>query len=175
MGYQACPLPASKPFHSLVQGEPLFSHRYAAIAAGFLGQPGWSSHLITPEGGAGVRLSTVLTSARLIPNPLLRGDFCRRCMACVKACPTGAIHCQEAVSFTVGGLSYFHASLSLSKCLWGCSGLPLPPPELPDEPSLAQALKLLSEPLSSHRPLPLPLDFSFCGRCQAVCSLSSFR
>lgn len=174
MGHKACPLPASEPLQPLVQGKPLFSHRHAAIAAG-LGQPGWSSNLITPEGGAGVRLSTVLTSARLIPNPLLRGDFCRRCMACVKVCPTGAIHRQEAVSSSVGGVSYFHASLSLPKCLWGCSGLPLPPPELPDEASLVEALKLLSEALPPHLPLRSSLDFSSCGRCQAVCSPPSFR
>lgn len=174
MGYPSCPLPASGPLHRLDEGKPIFSHRHAAIAAG-LGQPGWSSNLITPEGGAGVRLSTVLTSAGLIPNPLLRGECCHRCMACVKACPTGAIHRQEAVSLNVGGQSYFHATLSLSKCLWGCSGLPLPPPEMPEEASLIQALKPLSEALSSHLPLRSPWDFSFCGRCQAVCFPPSFR
>ncbi|MBI2876628.1 MAG: 4Fe-4S binding protein [Candidatus Tectomicrobia bacterium] len=168
MGHDACPLPASEPLSQWIHGGALFSHRYAAIAAG-LGQPGWSSNLITLEAGAGIRLSTVLTSAELIPDPLPREELCHRCMACVKACPAGAISLQEAVPVRVGGLTYFCASRSLPRCLWGCSGLPLPPPELPEETSLPQALGLLSEALSSRASLPVPLDFSRCGRCQAIC------
>ena len=64
--------------------------RRAAVRAG-LGSYGENGLLVTPEFGAAVRLSAVLTSADIEPDPPRQEDVCDHCMGCVEACPGRAL------------------------------------------------------------------------------------
>ncbi len=70
-----------------------FSLRHAAEKAG-LGKIGKNQLLITPQFGPRVRLSAVITSAHLTPNPLITQEVCdpKRCKwRCVQQCPSEAL------------------------------------------------------------------------------------
>ncbi len=74
-----------------------FSLRHAAEKAG-LGGIGTNQLLITPQFGPRVRLSAVITSAPLVPDPLIDGEVCdpERCnWRCVRHCPAGALKRSE--------------------------------------------------------------------------------
>jgi len=73
---------------------PDFSHRYGAVAAG-IGRLGWSGNLLTTDYGAMVELGTVLTSAKLEPDPLLENNPCDRCKLCTSVCPVEMISKKE--------------------------------------------------------------------------------
>lgn len=71
-----------------------WSHRSAAAIAG-LGSFGVNRMLFTEKGSAG-RYATILTSARLEPGTEPAPEYCRyhldgSCLACLKACPVGAL------------------------------------------------------------------------------------
>ncbi len=63
-----------QPYMSMV---PPLSHRYVAVASG-IGWLGWSGNVITPEYGATIALSSVVTSAELEPD---EEDICNNCKA----------------------------------------------------------------------------------------------
>jgi epoxyqueuosine reductase QueG len=67
-----------------------FSHRHAALLAG-LGTFGTNNMLLTPQYGPRVRFGSVLTAARLPPDPMLEEQLCIRCMRCVDMCPSKAL------------------------------------------------------------------------------------
>jgi epoxyqueuosine reductase len=69
------------------------SYKHSAVAAG-LGELGLHSLLITPEYGPLLRLTALLTDAPLKTNTAFDQTLCRKhegCVACLKACPSGAI------------------------------------------------------------------------------------
>ena len=80
-----------------------FSHRHAAVAAG-LGTFGMNNLVLTPEYGPLQRLVTVITTAQLQPDPLLKQSLCpgEKCSVCKKTCPHGAF-ADEIVEYTFGG------------------------------------------------------------------------
>jgi epoxyqueuosine reductase QueG len=75
-----------------------FSHRHAAVIAG-LGEISVASYVVVPKFGPRVRFVSVISTAPLKPDPRLKEDMkwglickpetCR--LACVKACPPGAL------------------------------------------------------------------------------------
>ncbi len=68
-----------------------WSHRQAAVAAG-LGVLGLNNLLVTPEYGPYLRLGSLLTTVELDVAPRqLPERLCTACLACVKACPVGAL------------------------------------------------------------------------------------
>lgn len=75
----------------------MFSHRFAASHAG-LGWIGKSCHLINPQVGPRLRLTTVLTDAMLPPDQPLP-NRCGGCTRCRDVCPVHAIH---GVPFNAG-------------------------------------------------------------------------
>ncbi len=79
------------PFMSMA---PPLSHRYVAVAAG-IGTLGWSGNLITPEYGAIVSLSSVVTSAEFEPDPLVEKNYCSNCHICARTCPSYFISGKE--------------------------------------------------------------------------------
>lgn len=106
----------------MTEFHPEFSHRYAAVAAG-IGRLGWSGNLMTPEHGAMVELGSVITSARLDPDPVLEENPCDRCKACSSVCPVGMIDAKESVEVTVAGITEEIALKRRNTCCWiGCTG-----------------------------------------------------
>lgn len=88
LGYRSFPVPASqRTRRDKLAG--IFSHRLAAHLAG-LGWIGKSCSLVTERFGPRVRLVTVLTDAPL-PAGRPVPARCGNCVACVAACPCGAI------------------------------------------------------------------------------------
>ncbi len=67
-----------------------FSHRHAAYLAG-LGTFGINNMILTPGYGPRVRFTTVLTSAKLPPDPVMNEQLCIRCMKCSDLCPSHAV------------------------------------------------------------------------------------
>ena len=125
-GYRAAALSPNgvyRPGSGVVKGLiPPFSHRYAAVAAG-LGAIGWSGNVMTPEYGARVYLSSVLTDAPLVPDRPLDSNPCDRCSICLHACPGGFMSLNECVTFTVGGCEVIHAKKGLhARCAISCGG-----------------------------------------------------
>jgi epoxyqueuosine reductase QueG len=92
LGYGGIPLTAGDaPFDSRFL-EGMLSYKEAAVIAG-MGVIGWNTMLLTPEFGARVRLSCIVTNASL-ENTASPMDYvpCIDCKgACVKVCPVHAI------------------------------------------------------------------------------------
>ena len=92
MGYKGIPLTAGDaPFDSRFL-EGMLSYKEGAVIAG-MGVIGWNTMLLTPEFGARVRLSCVVTDASL-KNTISSNDYipCSDCKgACVKVCPVKAL------------------------------------------------------------------------------------
>ena len=90
-GYKSVYYPASRPYDAeLCLGD--ISHRHVALKAG-LGEVSYSGLLLTAKYGPRVRFNTVVTKARLKPDPPYRGSrLCKHpdCDRCVKICPPQA-------------------------------------------------------------------------------------
>jgi len=89
-GYLAVPVPATRDY-DMKDVKGTFSVTHAGEAAG-LGRIGISGLLLTPDHGPRVRFVSVFTTANLEPDQPLESEICTKCMACVQACPMGAIH-----------------------------------------------------------------------------------
>ncbi|MFC1865510.1 hypothetical protein ACFLYB_02205 [Chloroflexota bacterium] len=80
------PEPKASDITEMTEFIPDFAHRYGAVAAG-IGRLGWSGNVLTTDYGALVELGTVLTSAKLESDPLLKKNPCDRCKLCTAVCP----------------------------------------------------------------------------------------
>jgi epoxyqueuosine reductase QueG len=126
-GHRAEPLSPNGVYKSgsnVVRGlKPPFAHRYAAVAAG-LGAIGLSGNVMTPEYGARIYLSSVLTDAPLEPDRPLDDSPCDDCNICLNACPGRFMSLKERVTFTLGGRQITHAKRGLhARCALGCGCL----------------------------------------------------
>ncbi len=102
---------------------PPFSHRYAAVAAG-LGAIGLSGNVVTPEYGARIYLSSVITDAPLEPDQPLDENPCDECKTCLNACPARFMSFEERVTFTMGGREITHIKKGIhARCAISCMGL----------------------------------------------------
>jgi epoxyqueuosine reductase QueG len=81
------PLDMEKPKHGM-KGEICW--RRAGVRAG-LGSYGENGLLVTKEFGSAVRISGVVTTAGLRADVSMGEDVCNHCMACIEACPAGAL------------------------------------------------------------------------------------
>ncbi len=142
-GYEAVPIPNTFPWTNTdVDGQnpektgrmnPNFSRpvssdkpapnvflqlRIAAFCAG-LGEIGYSKMFLSPEFGPRQRLAAIITDAPLEPDPLFKGGLCDRCMACVNACPVGAIPRNKTVKVVVAGRKLEWADIDMRKCSVG--------------------------------------------------------
>ena len=116
------PEPGVRDASEMVAMIPDFSHRYGAVAAG-VGRLGWSGNLMTPQYGSAVLLGTVLTSARLDPDPVLAESPCDRCKMCVASCPVEMIHKELSIKINIAGMTEEIAAKRTNNCCWiGCDG-----------------------------------------------------
>jgi epoxyqueuosine reductase len=99
----------------------------AARLAG-LGVVGRNGLLISPEYGSFVFIGEIVTDMKLEPNEC-KNSGCSDCMACVKNCPTGAIHgagidksrCLSAITQKKGRLTgEEEALIKRAGSIWGC-------------------------------------------------------
>ncbi|NLO74327.1 MAG: 4Fe-4S binding protein [candidate division WS1 bacterium] len=90
-------------------------YRIAATLAG-LGEIGWSKVFLTREFGPRQRIGIVLTEAELEPDPIVTGEICDRCGACVRECPADAIAAENSVVLEVEGHRLEWNDLDLGKC-----------------------------------------------------------
>jgi epoxyqueuosine reductase len=72
-----------------VDTSPMMDKAWAARAG--LGWIGKHTNLITKEFGSWVFLGELLLSIELDYDSLIEPDHCGKCLACIEACPTGAI------------------------------------------------------------------------------------
>lgn len=90
--------------------------RIASYLCG-LGEIGYSKMFLTPQFGPRNRVGIVLTEAELEPDPIYDGPpLCNRCMACVKACPAGAIPKHKTVKVELAGRTVEWADIDCDKC-----------------------------------------------------------
>lgn len=96
--------------------------RICAYLAG-LGEIGYSKVFLTPQFGPRVRIGVILTEMELEPDPIYDGPkLCNRCMACVRECPTHAIHPQKRVKVTLAGREVEWGELDCDACDMGLRG-----------------------------------------------------
>jgi epoxyqueuosine reductase len=108
----------------MTEFHPVFSHRYAALAAG-VGRLGWSGNLLTKEFGALVELGSVITTAELTPTSPIPDDEhpCDGCKVCSMVCPVEMIHPKNKMTVTVGGVTETISRKQPNTCCWiGCTG-----------------------------------------------------
>jgi len=93
--------------------------RIAGIAAG-LGEIGWSKVFLTKKFGPRIRLHAIITDAELEPDPLVEpGSLCKKCMACVPSCPSGAIpHIRDkkTVKIEIEDKTYEWGDVQMGRC-----------------------------------------------------------
>jgi epoxyqueuosine reductase QueG len=78
-----------------------FSHRYAAVEAGF-GEVGLNNLLITPKYGPRIRVTVILTEARLECDKRFEGKICdgEKCgYKCVYNCPANAVSMDGKINY----------------------------------------------------------------------------
>ena len=76
----------------------LLSLKHIAAKAG-MGVIGRSSLLVTPQYGPRVRLTAVITDAKMEPDEPLKVDYCLECSGlCINQCPAGSLQMPNAGS-----------------------------------------------------------------------------
>jgi epoxyqueuosine reductase QueG len=133
--------------------------RFAAAAAG-LGELGMHGMVLTPESGVRQIFMCVVVDAEIPADPLYSGPpLCKKCGACVSACPVRAIEAQKTVSVSVEGKTFSFGGLRRGHCDWAKryslsggegprligSTTDIEPPELITKESLADALSKTDE------------------------------
>ena len=76
-------------YKGIVYPELLSQKRMAQLAG--LGNFGKNSLVINPMYGPWIRLHSILTDAKLVPDEPLSEDLCGDCEKCIEACPVGAL------------------------------------------------------------------------------------
>ena len=182
-GYRAYPFPAnmphySKPSEEYPGGPGDISHRHVAVACG-LGEIGWHNLLITPQFGTRQKLTTIITNASLVSDPVCEERLCNHCFQCARACPTSAIPVdpQEKTTVTIRGKALEYAKIVGWRCRWGCSGMlrragGYTDIEMPDEEPTAEELlryKARVDPWQVRLKASSGGLLPYCGRCLCAC------
>ena len=121
-GYRTLPMPTVAPTDQRFL-RAVFSYKDAAELAG-LGTTGRHSMLITPEFGARIKMTCLLTEATLEPTPKSRKNYCIKCNACIKACPSKALQVpKKGQAYAMNPYAcrtYRIAGLTCSVCMKAC-------------------------------------------------------
>ncbi len=114
-------------------GAPMapFSNRHAAIAAG-IGEIGWNGLCLTPDNGPRQRFVSIITTAKLKPDPMYQGSrLCnlKQCMqlgggipVCVKLCPLEVFSTDKSVEAVVGEKKFVYALMDHVTCALSAGG-----------------------------------------------------
>lgn len=161
-GYMALPVTPDVPLDmqraSGLLGD--LSHKHAAVQAG-LGWLGTSTLLLTPQFGPRVRLISTITTAPLKADPKIKEEVCRKCFACVKACPAKAI--QEN--------GEFDKAKCLRQCLpYALGGMVRFIRDFIAADSQEKKLELLRQPRALELHQFVRAGGYFCNHCVKVCT-----
>ena len=100
-----------------------FSFKYAAVQAG-LGTIGKNGLLISPNYGARLKLTAIITEAPLEANKVSTDIPCKDCSICIKVCPSGALqepeNSQQYNHNRFICCSFYTANEGCSLCLSRC-------------------------------------------------------
>ena len=199
-GYDSVPVIANAVYRKDVPGGPYtelppISHRYLAARSG-IGYFGLSGNIIMDRYGAAIILSSVVTTADLIPTDALpqEDSYCDECRLCMAACASGLMSKDEKVTVTMGGIDFTYSKRrSYSRCDYVCGGFaglhssgkwstwsparfPIPENDEDFLPALVEAATAYKNRpkqdfgCNIYHPLAPGnrLDFT-CGHCQFVC------
>ena len=182
LDFVSLPIPANQYYYQ-DKGLGEISHKHVAMAAG-LGRLGRGGFLVTPQYGGAVQLITILTTAPLLPDPMLEKDLCQGCpQPCVSICPVQALRKDRDRVIVMDGKEYRYGWLSYLRCQWGCSGMvmmdrfyalsDLPMPKIEEEDDAAMVrLEFL---LAGEKRFPWDkatrgsFTYNACSKCYVVC------
>ena len=182
LDYVSLPIPANQYYYQ-DKGYGEISHKHVAMAAG-LGRLGRGGFLVTPQYGGAVQLITILTTAPLVPDPMMEEDLCQGCpQPCVSICPVEALRKDRDRVIVMDGKEYRYGWLSYLRCQWGCSGMvmmdrfyalsDLPMPKIEEEDNAAMVrLEFL---LAGEKRFPWDkatrgsFTYNACSKCYVVC------
>lgn len=182
LDFISLPVPANQYYYQ-EKGVGEISHKHVAMAAG-LGRLGRGGFLVTPQYGGAVRLITILTTAPLLPDPILEKDPCQGCpQPCVSICPVQALRKDRDRVIVMDGKEYRYGWLSYLRCQWGCGGMvmgdrfyalsDLPMPKIDQEDDAAMVrLEFL---LAGEKRFPWDkaargaFNYNACSKCYVVC------
>ncbi len=90
LGYYSISIPSYNPL-AIENFQPwgIISLKHAGLAAG-LGKIAKNGLLIHPIHGTLLRLSAVITTAKLIADPIMEDNVCKECNLCIEKCPNKA-------------------------------------------------------------------------------------
>lgn len=188
MEYLSLPVPSNL-YYSQEKGIGEISHKHIAMASG-IGRLGRGGFLVTPKYGGAVQLISVLTTAPLLPDPMIELDPCLGChQPCVSICPVKAIPPDRDRVVVMEGKEYRYGWLSYLRCQWGCGGMvmgdrfyalsDLPMPTLEEEDD-AERVRLEFLLASEQR---FPWDRAYrgaftyiaCSKCYVICHPKKFK
>ena len=134
--------------------------------------------------GGAVQLITVLTTARLKPDSILKEDPCESCpQPCVSICPVKALTPDRDRVIKMDGKEYSYGWLSHLRCLWGCGGMVMgdrfyalsdPPMPVIDEKDDAKQVQF-EFLLAGEKRFPWDratrgaFAYNACSKCYVVC------
>jgi len=188
MDYISLPIPANQ-YYNIEKGLGEISHRHVAMAAG-IGRLGRGGFIVTPQYGGAVQLITVLTTAKLKPDPILEENPCEGCLQpCMSICPVKAITPDRDRVMKMDGKEYHYGWLSYLRCLWGCGGMvmgdqfyalsDLPMPVIEEEDDAKQVR--LEYLLAGEKRFPWDratrgsFTYNACSKCYVVCHPEKFK
>lgn len=168
-----------------------FSNRHAAVAAGH-GVIGWNGICITPDVGPRGRFESVITTAKLDPDPMYEGpklcdpESCKKLGGglplCVRVCPIDNFSHKESVAAVIGGKKFEYAYMDHMRCgkTVGVGFHPkvLGPREMviPSKIEFDTAMKLRAQ--APPKTLMEGMVYGrghFCGLCMLRCPVGSPR
>ncbi len=167
------------------------SNRHAAVAAG-VGEFGLNTLCVTRENGPRQRFGSVITTARLDPDPMYQGppicdvDKCKAyCKekygvskpVCVHVCPVEALSEEPGPSLTIENRKFSYARLHKWRCVWASGTLheeggkmkALPPPDVINAEVVAKG--------RAQMPLSYQMEYMVigrghrCGQCITCCPI----
>ena len=187
-GYIAVPVMATSTFD--IQSNLMeFSNLHAAVAAG-LGELGWSGLVMTPDVGPRARFGSIITNAKLEPDPMYVGprlcnvENCKELgqglPLCAAVCPTKAIG-PDSVEIMIGEKRFKVAKFARFRCMWGSMGLtkdslglkdiPMPDKDEIDAGDVFDAMGK-RDPSQSLELMVIGRG-DYCGKCIMECPVGS--
>lgn len=171
---------------------PDISLRYLAVRSG-VASFGLSGNVLRRDGGAGIILGAVVTTADLVPTDPLPAEenYCDGCRLCMASCASQMMDPKEKTEVTLGGKTFSYSKRrDYLRCEFVCGGFtglhpsgkwstwspgrfPIPDREEDFLPALASSIEAYNRrPVMEGGHFHVLMDsklYLTCGNCQLVC------